>query len=141
MKLKAIICILIAVFNFSCAVQPKQEEQASSAIDMHTSEIALDWMGTYTGTIPCADCEGIEIHISLATDKTFTLHMNYLGKSADVFEYSGTFRWNAAGNTIIIPIVDTNQQYFVGENYLIYLDQDGERISGELADEYFLRKQ
>ena len=33
--------------------------------DMHTTMNSLDWDGTYTGILPCADCKGIETNITL----------------------------------------------------------------------------
>lgn len=47
----------------SDASTPVQTSEASSAVAVdteHTAENSLDWNGKYTGTLPCADCEGIK---------------------------------------------------------------------------------
>lgn len=107
------------------------------------SKNALDWAGVYKGTVPCADCEGIETVITIANDSSYVLSLNYLGKKgAAPIEKKGTFSWNAAGNTITLNgITDGANQYLVGENRLIQLDLNGERISGDLAKKYELSKQ
>jgi len=109
--------------------------------DHHTSEISLDWDGTYTGMLPCADCEGIESTIRLNRDHTYVIERLYLGKSDEVFTKTGDFTWNEAGSTIILSnITDAPNSYFVGENHIVQLDIEGKRITGELAQMYVLRK-
>ncbi len=105
------------------------------------SMVSLDWDGTYTGTIPCADCQGIETSLTLKKDKTYLLKTKYIGKS-DIFkEKSGTFTWNTEGSTIILQgITNAPNQYLVGENILFQLDMSGKRITGAMADLYTLRK-
>src|SRR5690606_16721825 len=55
----------------------------STIFDMHTSQIALGWNGTYEGTLPCADCPGIKATIELKDDNTFTQHFDYLDRDAE----------------------------------------------------------
>ncbi|MGF1683276.1 copper resistance protein NlpE [Photobacterium minamisatsumaniensis] len=108
----------------------------------HTARHALDWNGTYTGVLPCADCEGIKTELVLQLDGTFTLVEVYLGKEKGTFEQEGTFNWNAAGNTVsLVGGKDEAVQYFVAENKLFRLDQNGERVTGDLASHYVLKKQ
>jgi uncharacterized lipoprotein NlpE involved in copper resistance len=105
------------------------------------SMVSLDWDGTYSGTIPCADCQGIETSLTLNKDKTYLLKTKYLGKSDVVYEKTGTFTWNKEGSTIMLKgISNAPNQYVVGENILFQLDMSGKRITGSLADSYNLRK-
>ncbi|MEJ2763413.1 copper resistance protein NlpE [Photobacterium sp. MCCC 1A19761] len=108
----------------------------------HNAQNALDWNGTYQGTLPCADCDGIEVTLTLNMDGTYSLIENYLGKENGAFSSNGNFNWNAAGNTISVPTEDgAFAQYFVAENQLFRLDQQGQRITGDLAEKYILSKQ
>lgn len=108
----------------------------------HNAQNALDWNGTYQGTLPCADCEGIEVTLTLNTDGTYALTEKYLGKENGEFSSNGNFNWNAAGNTISVPSDDgAFAKYFVAENQLFRLDQQGQRITGDLAEKYILSKQ
>lgn len=65
-----------------------------------------------------------------------------MGKdNQQVVETGGTFTWNDAGNTITLNEEIAPNQYFVGENVLFHLAIDGNRISGDLAAKYELRKE
>lgn len=140
-----------AIFLAACSSNTDKTEDATtdttaapvSTITGDNSMNSLDWAGVYKGTVPCADCEGIETTITIANDSSYVLSLNYLGKKgAAPIEKKGTFSWNAAGNTITLNgITDGANQYLVGENRLIQLDLNGERINGDLAKKYELGKQ
>ncbi|MDX2271665.1 MAG: copper resistance protein NlpE N-terminal domain-containing protein [Cyanobacteriota bacterium] len=106
-----------------------------------SSQTSLDWAGVYQGVVPCASCSGIETTLTLNPDRSYRLTLRYLGESDEEIERSGTFSWNEQGNTITLSNSDNApSQYLVGENQLIQLDQQGERITGGLADQYILSK-
>ncbi len=129
---------LIAVFVvtlFSC--NSKQPQVATG----DNSQTSLDWDGTYSGITPCADCEGIETSVTLNKDMTYQLSNTYKGKSADAVIKTGSFTFNKDGNTITLGnITDGPSQYAVGENQLTQLDMEGNKIIGNLADNYVLKK-
>lgn len=151
MKRHAILNSVIFFIFVGCTgtTPPAQTTDEGSAldtaevVDMHTSQIALDWAGTYEGVLPCADCEGIRTRLVITYGLTYELEAQYLGKSEEVFKRSGAFSWDEQGRTIklegIDPAYETNH-YQVGENRLFKLDMDGKRISGELEDRYILEK-
>lgn len=113
---------------------------AAMADSEHNARISLDWAGTYQGMLPCADCEGISTTVVLSGDGSYQLSQVYIGKSDQQFNSSGKFNWNEAGNTVLLE-ADQPVQFFVGENRLFMLDQQGKRIAGELAARYSLQKQ
>lgn len=116
-------------------------DHKSPKVDMHTSEISLDWNGTYKGVLPCADCEGIDTELVINKDYTFVLKSIYLGKDEAVFETKGTFKWNDEGSEITtISENKDSRSYKVGENKLWHLDSDGNIITGDLAEHYILTK-
>lgn len=116
--------------------------KSDSAISYrHNSSNSLDVEGLYKGTLPCADCEGIETEIVLDKDMSFVKRTVYLGKDGKVFEEKGLYSWNTEGNIIILAgIKNAPNQYFAGENKLIQLDMAGNRITGNLAGNYILYK-
>lgn len=113
-----------------------------AADNAHNSMNSLDWEGTYTGTLPCASCEGIETELVLNYDNTYKLVRNYLGgNDALEEEESGTFTWTEDGSTVILNNKsDSANHYKVGEGMIWLLDSDGNQVSGELADHYILKK-
>lgn len=111
--------------------------------DSHNSQNSLDWQGTYKGTTPCADCDGIETIVTLNKDLTFVILTKYLGKEeGKVFEEKGSFLWNKTGDIVLLQgLKGRPAQYKVGENRLIQLDMKGKVISGPLAEKYALIKE
>jgi len=103
------------------------------------SQNALDWDGTYKGILPCADCVGIETQITLNKDLSYTKTEKYLGKSDSIFSAEGQFKWNDAGSNIFLD-QESSKSYQVGEHKLFALDQNGDRITGSLEDQYILNK-
>lgn len=105
------------------------------------SRNSLDWEGTYSGTIPCADCEGIKVQLNINNDLTYYKISDYLGKDDSSFTESGTFLWSEDGGSIALEgNPEGAQKYLVGENVLFMLDRDGNRITGDLAEMYQLKK-
>jgi heat shock protein HslJ len=104
---------------------------------------SLDWDGVYRGLLPCADCEGMETTIYLNKDLTYRAKVKYLGKSDELVEYNGTFKWNRPANSITFEdpgYNGFNTSYLVEENGLTQLDRNGKKVTGNLASMYILAK-
>lgn len=140
---KVLMFIVSSFFFFSCShtKQHGTEKESVTAIDMHTSKNALDWKGVYTGLIPCADCEGIKQQL-LLKDSTYLLSMQYVGKSDSVFVSEGSFRWSDDERTIrLLSLSNTLEAiYQVGENVLVKLDMECNKIESPIAEKYVLKK-
>jgi uncharacterized lipoprotein NlpE involved in copper resistance len=112
----------------------------SKAIDAaHNSRNSVNWDGLYTGTIPAADAEGINVQITLNLDETYEVQYEYIGRQ-NSFTSKGTFKWDDDGGVITLDAEDLPPYYMVGENTLTQLDMQGKAITGNLADMYVLRK-
>ncbi len=144
MKKIFVVTILGLFLIVSCESKKEEvvENQSEVVADEHNAKNSLDYLGIYKGTLPCADCEGIETEIILSKDETYVKKTKYLGKDEKVFEELGDFTWQEDGNTMSLEGIDTEPTlYFVSENKLIQLDQEGNRIEGNLAKNYELLKQ
>ncbi len=150
MKAKILVLIVTFLSLTSCNNKetPKQETTITET-EVHNSEDnsknSVDWTGTYKGTIPCADCEGIEVEITLNDDNTFSSQSTYLGTKKiqkNVFTETGTFKWDEKGNTIKTVTSDksSKKSYIMGEKKLIQLDSDNKEITGPLAENYVLKQ-
>ena len=118
------------------------ETTDNNVVDSHNSENSLDWAGVYEGTTPCADCEGIKTILELRDDKTYTLSQTYLGKmeGENEFVQTGNFVWDESGSKVLLKSESDTLQYKVGENQLWMLDSSGNRVEGDLAEFYILKK-
>ena len=139
------IIYLTSIIILLSLVACKPRSESASDIDFtkrdaaHNSRGSVTWWGLYTGTIPCADCEGINVQITLNRDETYTLTYQYIGKSDTIYTFSGNFTWNDAGSIITLDNKNLPPHYQVGETKLFQLDLNKNRITGELADMYILR--
>lgn len=115
-------------------------EAGTEMVDMHNAENALDYHGTYKGTLPAADCPGIVTTLTLSADGRYALHMEYLERDV-AFDEQGAFE--VEGNLLVLTSDDGGQGgcYKVEENRLRMLDGDRKPITGELADHYVLQKE
>lgn len=139
-SMKKYTLLLLLVFMVSCQKQAVKNNEAN--LDSHNARNSLDYIGRYTGILPCADCNGLETEIAINENSTFSLKKKYLGKGDKVFVQKGNFTWNKKGTIIILTDVKNGpNQYFVGENTLTQLDIDGKKITGNLASDYILSKQ
>ncbi|MDR0734900.1 MAG: copper resistance protein NlpE [Elusimicrobiota bacterium] len=118
------------------------EEHNKYADKVHNSRNSVDWDGTYTGVIPCADCEGIKVELTLSPQETYKISYTYLGKSDNSFKGAGKFSWDKDGSSVTLDTKDLAfpPYYKVGENKLIQLDMNGQKITGKLSDKYVLIK-
>ena len=138
---------LLALFTTACSEASKentavntaqvQTEAATTVPVGDTSQNSLDWAGSYEGVLPCASCEGIQTLITLQADNRFVQETVYLGKDEKIFKLIGKAVWDEKGQKITL---EDGTQYLVGENQLIMLDTEGQRITGDLAANYVLKK-
>lgn len=123
------------------AIEPENVNLVSKVTTDDTSENALDWVGTYQGVLPCASCEGIQTTLTLNQDGSYLLSSTYLGEApGEVFEQSGAFQWDTAGQVVQLQHSETPLFFQVEENAVRQLDLEGQRITGPLAEHYRLSK-
>ena len=90
------------------------------------SMAAPAWAGTYAGTLPCADCEGIQIRLTLQPDLHYTLSQTYLraggNRSASV---NGQFYWTDEGQTVQLDNYADARQFQIGPGFAQAFRLDG----------------
>ena len=138
----SIICLLFGLGACKSKGQ-KQAQTDTEAVVVGNSCDNPSWIGSYSGILPSADCQGILIQITLNADNTYHISWKYQGKDDETFINSGTFLWDDEDNTITLEGLDKNKfpaRYKVGEEHLLQLDLEGNIITGELADKYMIHK-
>ncbi len=141
MRKVQIITLIIALFLVSCKSNQKKTTENIAVDKGHTSEVTLDWNGTYKGLLPCASCPGILTSVKLNSDKTFEKLEYYLESKGGFLREEGTFSFIKEDNKIILKSKKgAITMYAVGENRLIMLDKNGEKNTSKLAKMYELSK-
>ncbi len=102
---------------------------------------SLDWTGTYGGTLPCANCPGLDQTLTLHRDGRYELTRFYQGspikRAAPVM---GTFTWDDDGERIQLDATGDNLWFLVTQRRIIQLDARGQRIDTEQAPLYVMSK-
>lgn len=94
--------------------------------------------GTYSGNLPCSDCDGIEFELVLNPDLSYSSRAVYLGKSQDPIVKEGTY---SVGENWKIKLDQNtgNLLYFQPlDDKLQVLDKNGFTIPGDLGEKYVL---
>lgn len=133
MKTNRLLFIAVAVL---VACNPGGTPNASQ------TETAQKIAGQYRGMTPCADCEGIEYLLNINADFSYVGALVYRGKNAQPVPLTG--KWSfTADNRIKFDMTPPEgmNQFEIGENQLIMLDRQGQRITGEQSDRYILWKE
>lgn len=100
-------------------------------------------MSTYSGVLPCADCDGQEIILTLMSDSSYRKRTLYAGKKASgpgSNEFVDTGKWVMQGDTLVLDSKEAPGRYVKAQDDLIQLDKKGQRITGKLADKYVLKR-
>lgn len=132
----------------ACGNQPAAEDKpvvmdsvvADTIVSAPTVTAAL-----YAGTLPCADCAGVQTELTLRSDSTWSMHIIYdkrkaKGPGSNEFNESG--KWMMHGNDTIhlMGRTDAPSMYIRTDSSLIQLGMDGKKIEGKLAEKYVLKK-
>ncbi|MFZ4263424.1 copper resistance protein NlpE [Sphingobacterium sp. HJSM2_6] len=148
MKNSIILMAMLLTWSMTSCVsnsnKPGAEHQHSptdstSIATGDNSQTSLDWAGTYTGVLPCADCPGIETSITLNDNETFHYKAAYQERDTNLEDH-GKFMWHDNGSIVHLMGKEVNMKLKVGENQLFSLDQDGKIIEGPLKESFILKK-
>ena len=97
--------------------------------------------GSFAGTVPCADCPGIETHLAIDADGTFELDETYQDRNSSS-QTTGTWTIDADGKRLLLDpdAKDAADRHFeiVSKDEIRMLDVDGNPIASELN--YSLRR-
>ncbi|HEU4555563.1 MAG TPA: copper resistance protein NlpE N-terminal domain-containing protein [Chitinophaga sp.] len=118
--------------------QPAADTSALLATDSAHSNIHP--AGSYQGTLPCADCPGIDYQISLYDDNHYRTLMVYRDRNNNR-PVIDTGTWQMEQDTLVrIILGGKHKQLFRFEDGRLYqLNEHGQPITGALADNYILR--
>ena len=139
-----IICLTFLIgLLLACNSSSNGIAATDSAFKTTVPQTAVIDAEEYTGSLPCADCDGIDISLQLNKNGTYIMTSVYKGSDVDSsnnsFKENGT--WNMHGSDTLY-LVNANQstKYIKTDTALIQLDGNGNRITGQLADKFILHK-
>ncbi len=143
------------LFFLSCANNAAKHEGHDTAAPMISDTAAADHtmaevkpMVTadhYYGLLPCADCSGIQTEITLTSDNKYVIHAIYEGRKSagpgsNEFSEEGTWMQHGTDTVHLQGRKSGPAMYIKTDSSIIQLDMKGQRITGQLAEKYELKK-
>ncbi len=118
------------------------ETTDANAAEHHHEPDVSEWLGTFNGLTPCADCVGVKTTLALNKNGSYLMMTQYLGKSEREFTEKGKLSW-VDGHTALLTSRDgsAKRYYQLGNNTLTQLDDNAKLITGKQAERYILRRQ
>lgn len=142
-KLFFISMIVAVALLISCNQKQSSNAQAgesSSEQVENQKTTGVSFYGTYEGVLPCADCSGIKIILTLRDDSTYDLSREYLETTHGVESESGVYSLENDIITLITPSSREKTYYKILDSQLALVDESGVLNQGELAEHYILNK-
>lgn len=94
------------------------------------------YAGTFSGTLPCASCPGIDTRIELKPDGSYVLEETYQDEKDGHFTGDGTWTAEEDGKRLRLDPnskTDEDRQFeIIGDNEIRMLDREGKAIASEL---------
>lgn len=116
---------ILAVLLMLTACQP---DDTDSTFDWRA---VVDFPASFSGTLPCADCPGIDYQLNLFADQSFFLQTDYQDRDPGRFFQLG--RWQLhAQNTLVLLSDQQNYRFAIDDKeHLTLLNQQGQLIDSE----------
>lgn len=131
------LCFFAFFFITACQAQRESRNEIKEA----PAELKSQVVGTWQGTLPCADCEGIGYQLVLNPDGGYSEQLEYRGKSAENFTASG--RWIVSTDSVVHldkQEKEGHQSFAFANGQLEVLDLEERSIATELVAAYKLQK-
>ena len=97
--------------------------------------------GTWTGTMPCADCDMISYKLDLKNNYTFLDQMTYEGKNVDKLVSDGSWKFLNDSTIEIIPSNGSKSIFrILSEKEIVMLDDKGDPMPAPSPEMFHLKK-
>ena len=124
-------------------VKNEVENKVDSATEVKTAEKSIKYEGSYKGILPCfeKDCKEVEMEIKLLPNSGYVYSTKRLGVDKEAMMTTGTFKFEADGNTIVLPeIANVPNAFLVEEGKIVQLDKNKQKIESADSAKFVLTK-
>ena len=138
MKSSIFVIALLTCFGLAaCKPQTAAPVTAPALVTQPVTPAAATTVaGTYSGMLPCADCEGMDTRLLLTADGKYTLTQIYQDKDHSSFVSEGGYTLESDGKTVHLR--PTNKDEYDGyyevlsPTQLRMLDREGKPVDSPL---------
>jgi uncharacterized lipoprotein YbaY/heat shock protein HslJ len=89
--------------------KPAPVTPKSFSLALPPPEPIVDLPATFTGTMPCADCAGVRVELTLLANSSYSLKRTFEGPSRRVEEESGS--WGYSSDRIVLVLKSSNDRW------------------------------
>lgn len=123
-------------------VKHLQKDNDHALHENHVDESQI-FRGVFYGYLPCNDCNGIKVTLSLKQKNNYLMVTQPARESSREYYEKGKYSWNEDSQTVVLTPrkgVGNIRRYFIeNDGTLIQLDDDGTRLDKK-SDRYVLRR-
>ncbi len=130
----------VALCGLVACNQTKEQNNAETAAPQEQVEqVAVSYAGVYKGVLPCASCEGIETTLTIVDDQNANYGTKYLGEEGSEYaERQG--KYTVVDSVLTLELEGEKLYFALVDGGVKALDAEAKPIEGELAENYFLKK-
>ena len=155
MRALVLSSVLFSVFLSSCGSSsgsttyqdPHSRAHSQMHNELYQEEIQKEinkqinnFIGQYEGTLPCADCDAITIHLELFDNFTYQSTVEQSDKPDMVDKSNGKFTLEVNGVVELDKAIGGTTFFQKTTDGLLVLDQNGKEIISGMNDAYVLKK-
>ena len=148
MKKMILPVLLTGLFAVSCSKKEEAKTETPQAVEADSAQQAQPeeaakaeapkkHVGEFSGKVPCADCPGIEMKLTLNEDGSFLLDETYLEKKDGQFNAKGSYEVSTDGAFVTLKEEgnDKSRVFLVEEDaaYLVEKVGDAKKPEYKLA--------
>ena len=148
MKKMILPVLLTGLFAVSCSKKEEAKAETPQAVEADSAqaqpeeaakaEAPKKHVGEFSGKLPCADCPGIEMKLTLNEDGSFLLDETYLEKKDGQFNAKGSYEVSTDGAFVTLKEEGNDKpRVFLVEEDAAYLV---EKVGDAKKPEYKLAK-
>ena len=148
MKKMILPVLLTGLFAVSCSKKEEAKAETPQAVEADSAqaqpeeaakaEAPKKHVGEFSGKVPCADCPGIEMKLTLNEDGSFLLDETYLEKKDGQFNAKGSYEVSEDGAFVTLKEEGNDKpRVFLVEEDAVYLV---EKVGDAKKPEYKLAK-
>ncbi len=142
MKLSKLFLALV-LFVGVVGCNPKANNQNDSQTNDSVAVVTPNHIGSFEGTLPCADCPGIKTDLTIREDSTYDLRCEYLeSEPNNIIETSGVYSILANGVIELVTPSTNEKTYYkpVEGGVALVADSLGILTEGEMSELYVLKR-
>lgn len=129
--------------NLAKARAKNSGKEMDHASHKNHADKSLEFRGVFYGYLPCSDCDGIKVTLSLKQKNNYLMVTQYARESSREYYEKGKYDWNERDRTVVLTPrkggTGKRLYHIENEGTIIQLNEDGSRMFGD-SDRYVLRR-